>query len=106
MGAKIIKNLNNTKERLIDSLIYVLVFSIIIYVFTLLSIVITAIDYKHIVQNTSNLDKSTIVNEREYAKAVDGIDVATILAKDYEKVNSKFIVRMDPEANFSLLYGQ
>ena len=102
----LIQNINSLKERLVKSLLSVLGVSIAVYIFTLLSIIITAIDYKHVIVNTAALDKSTVELEREYAVAVGKINVSQLETSGYEKVSSSFVVRMDPDANFSLLYGQ
>ncbi len=80
--------------------------SIAIYIFTLLSIIVTAIDYKHISVNIKKIEKETLSKERQYANYVNTIEEKKLSQMGYEKVDSNFVVRMDREANFSLLYGQ
>ncbi len=106
MYFKIFKNMGDVKRRLYHSMMALLGLSVSVYIFTLLSIVVTAIDFKHIIVSTSALDKTTLALEREYAMKVSHIEESQLADMGYDKVSSSFVVRMDTEANFSLLYGR
>ena len=106
MYFKILNKMGDVKQKLYHSLMGVLGIAVAVYIFTLLSIVVTAIDLKHIIVSIGALDKSTLALERDYALKVSHIEESQLTEMGYDKVSSSFVVRMDTEANFSLLYGQ
>ena len=57
---KYFKNLDDVKKRLFKSVYGFMMLSIAVYIFTLLSIIVTAIDYKHISVNIKNTEKETL----------------------------------------------
>ncbi len=99
-------NIGDIRKKLFSSLLCIMAASVAMYIFTLLSIIMTAIDYKHIIVSINNLEKSTVNIEREYAGKLGQIEEGKLYTLGYQKVNSSFVVRIDPDANFSLLYGQ
>ena len=98
-------NISDIRKKLFKSIMSILLISVFAYMGLLLSIVVTAIDYKHISSKNVNLSKDTVNIERQYAQKVNNIKEKQIYTMGYEKVNSSFVVRKDSEANFSLLYG-
>ena len=102
----IIYNISDTQKKLFRSLISIMMISVMSYIAILLSIVVTAIDYKHIVTDINNKSKNTVSIERQYAQKVNNIQEKQIYSMGYEKVDASFVVRKDSDANFSLLYGQ
>ena len=103
---KYFKNLDDIKKKLFKSMYSLMLLTVCVYVVTLLSIVVTAIDYKHVLTDIRNTEKETLAAEHDYANYVSLIEDDKLSQMGYQKVDASFIVRMDPEANFSLLYGQ
>ena len=104
--SKYFKNLDDIKKRLFRSTYSLMLLCICVYIVTLLSIVVNAIDYKHTLVDIRNIERETLVAERDYANYVGAVEDSRLSQMGYQKVDASFMVRMDPEANFSLLYGQ
>ncbi len=103
---KYFKNLDDIKKRLFKSVYSLMLLSVCMYIVTLLSIVVTAIDYKHLLISIRTIEKETLASERDYANYVGTIEENRLSQMGYQKVDASFVVRMDRDANFSLLYGQ